>query len=254
MDKDDFVYKKSLGQCFLRDRKALTLIGSYLRERVDKGSSIVEIGPGQGALTRMLLELRPRRLILVERDSRLIGPLKERFPLPSVEVIKADFRRLDMDLEDFYLVGNIPYYITGDVLEIMLLNPGIKAGFFMLQRELFDKLTSFPGKKKYSYLSVVMQVFFDIEKALSLPARAFYPVPKVSSVFVGLLPVKNLINVDKQRRQRFLSIVRQAFINRRKKLKKNLSTKLLPYFPSDWLDRRAQEFSPQAWREILLTQ
>ncbi len=254
MDRDDFVHKRSLGQCFLRDKRALALIANYLRKRVDEGASIIEIGPGQGVLTRILLELSPKRLVLVERDSRLIGPLRKQFSLPNVEVIEADFRCLDMDLEGFYLVGNIPYYITGDVLEIMLLNPGVKAGFFMFQRELFDKLTSLPGSKKYSYLSVVLQVFFDIEKALSLPARAFYPVPKVSSIFAGLLPIKNLIDVDKQKRQRFLSIVRQAFVNRRKKLKKNLSPELLSYFPDNWLDRRAQEFSPQSWLEILLTE
>ncbi len=247
--------KRSLGQCFLADRQIIARLRGVLEREVERGDVVVEIGPGKGVLTEILLELCPKRVIAVELDDRLMPVLRKKFSTwlqsGKLELIQGDFRDLDLALSRFSLIANIPYYLTVDVFEFMLGSKGLKKSFLMLQLDVVEKVLATVGSKKYSYLSVVMQSFFEIEVLFKVPPSAFSPRPKVWSAFVRFLPRRIFYDWPVERRQVYRDLLRSAFSHRRKLLRNGIDKKFLPLLPVDWLDHRAQEFSPEQWLALL---
>ncbi len=243
--------KHYLGQCFLVDKRVIGRIREELRSEGLQGEVILEIGPGKGVLTEPLLELGPERVIAVELDDRLIPVLRERFSswiqAGRLQLIQGDFRDLDLALSRFSLIANIPYYLTGDVFEFMLDSQGLNKSFLMLQLDVVEKVLAPVGSKKYSYLSVVMQSFFDISVVLRVPPSAFSPRPRVWSAFVRFLPKKTFHDWPAKRKRAYRDMLRSAFSHRRKLLRNSIDKRFLSLLPPDWLNRRAQEFSPEEW-------
>ncbi len=214
--------RKSLGQNFLVDANALSRIEFFLRKNVPKKSIIVEIGPGKAALSNILLKLSPGRLLLIEKDVRLKGLLNEiAGSNKNVEVYIEDMRDFNWEnLSNFYLCANIPYYVTGDVIELLIkLGNRFKMAFLMLQKEVADKLLSSVGSKKYSYLTVYARAFLEMRKLMDVSKNSFSPRPNVDSVFMSFRPKADIMP-GRQYASRFL---RNAFFARRKSLWNNLA-------------------------------
>lgn len=216
--------RKSLGQHFLSDPRILTRIAEALAP--DPTETVVEIGPGRGALTDELIR-RARRVIAIELDRALAARLRERYAGDArVSVIEEDVLRVDMESVtggEYALVGNVPYYITTPIIFRSLEPPRASRAVFLLQREVADRLTAPPGGREYGALSVNVQAVATAEVLFGVPAGAFHPPPKVESAVVRLTPrVDPVIPVEAE--DRFRAFVQAAFGLRRKQMRRVLRT------------------------------
>jgi 16S rRNA (adenine1518-N6/adenine1519-N6)-dimethyltransferase len=188
--------KRSLGQNFLVDRSFRDRIVSEVR--VERGGVVLEIGPGEGALTRGLLtrvEEAGGRLLLVELDDALAEHLAaELAGRPRATVIHRSI--LDLPLTELVddpsrlsVVGNIPYNLTSPILFHLLEPPRPLEILIMVQREVADRILADPGSRTYGALSVGVRAVATVERVLTLPPGAFRPAPKVSSAVVRIVPV-----------------------------------------------------------------
>jgi 16S rRNA (adenine1518-N6/adenine1519-N6)-dimethyltransferase len=237
---------KQLGQNFLHDRNLANWLATRAVEGVEPGGKVVEIGPGLGALTAGLLE-RKVRVIAMEKDRGLSVFLRERF-CAEMEDDRLDLREGDalallpaLDFVPAAICGNLPYYISTPLLMECLRLPGPSAPlFFVMQKEVGQRLASTPGGKIYGALSILMQVAYRVELERTLPGSVFYPPPEVESVAVRLTPLAEPL-VSKRDWPDFAAVVQRGFSQRRKKLSNLLPT-------SD--ERRAEHLSPVEWVDL----
>jgi len=212
--------KKSLGQHFLHNAFYLNAVADAAE--VKKGDSVLEVGPGDGALTEVLLA-RGAKVIAVEKDARLIPILKEKFKnKKKFKIIEGDVLRYDISyqLGKYKVAGNIPYYITGALLKKFLsakLQP--KLLVFLVQKEVAERIAR--GKKE-SVLSLSVKVYGEPKIIKTVPRGAFYPAPKVDS---AILAVNNISRKNFKRathEKKFFELVRAGFSQKRKQLKNTL--------------------------------
>jgi len=225
--------RKSLGQNFLLD---LNLTGRIARaagplERV----TVVEIGPGPGALTRALLAAGAGRVVAIERDERCVGALGElaEFYPGRLEVVAGDALALDpAELSDTprKIVANLPYNIATPLLLGWLDRIGeYESLTLMFQREVAERLAGAPRSKSYGRLSVLVQWLSEPQLLFDIPARAFVPPPKVTSSVVRIVPrAKPLAPAEKSALE---CITAAAFGQRRKMLRTSLKTLGIPVGP-----------------------
>jgi 16S rRNA (adenine1518-N6/adenine1519-N6)-dimethyltransferase len=204
-----------LGQHFLADPNILARIADAL-EATPK-DTVLEIGPGPGALTLALLQ-RAARVVAIEKDRDLIAPLRERFP--SLELIEAD--ALEVDWHEivtgpFLVAGNIPYNITSPLLDKALSPPEPRRIVFLVQKEVADRVTATPGISAYGALSVGVQAVAFAERLFIVPAGAFQPRPKVDSAVLRLTPREQPL-VAASDRDSFRAVVVGLFGFRRKQM------------------------------------
>jgi 16S rRNA (adenine1518-N6/adenine1519-N6)-dimethyltransferase len=217
--------KRSLGQNFLVDPNTQRAIVDALRPSPD--DEVMEIGPGQGALTRHLAG-RVRRLVLVELDDGLAARLAEEFAGdPSVTVIHRDV--LEVPLEEvsadparLKVIGNIPYNITTPILFGLLeRRPRPAEIVLMIQREVADRILAPPGGRTYGALAVGVRAVADAERVMNVGRKAFRPVPDVESTVVRVMPhVPPRLTPDDESALR--SLTRAAFGQRRKQFQRIL--------------------------------
>lgn len=216
--------KKRFGQNFLTDVHAARAIAEAAT--TPSGGAVVEIGPGTGALTRHLLE-RAARVVAIEYDRDLVPILAEDFS-PAVAEGRLSLRTadaLDVDWAECLacgpapraVVGNLPYLITGRLLErATKIADGIDRAVFMVQAEVAARLVAAPGTEAYGALSVFVQAAFDPRKILAVHGGAFYPRPEVNSAVVLLVPHRPR---RAEETDAFRAAVRAAFGARRKTLR-----------------------------------
>jgi len=217
--------RKRFGQHFLHDPGILRRIVELISPQ--PGERLVEIGPGEGALTLPLLRAA-RRLTAIELDRDLIEPLRAKAQgIGEIEVIAADVLTVDFTAlasgGTLRLVGNLPYNISTPILFHCLEHAAAIADMhFMLQKEVVDRMAAAPGSKTYGRLSVMLQLRCTVEPLLRVPPGAFRPPPKVDSAVVRLapLPPAALPDVDGDL---LAQVVRAAFGQRRKTLGNALS-------------------------------
>ncbi|MEX0927756.1 MAG: 16S rRNA (adenine(1518)-N(6)/adenine(1519)-N(6))-dimethyltransferase RsmA [Balneolales bacterium] len=235
--------KKNLGQHFLRDHQVLHKIALSLR--ASEEDEVIEIGPGEGALTDYLYP-EYRHLHLLEIDRRAIGFLNKRFPNATVHhssVLDADWEIVTEAKGNKYIIGNLPYYITSPILFKVLDSGGFfEQAVFMIQKEVAERLVAKPRTKAYGILSVQTQLFSEPELLFTVSREAFQPRPNVDSAVVSLLPFKEKPDVDIA----FLkTVIRTAFNQRRKKLSNALSGLITDHSRiSVDLSKRAEELEP----------
>ena len=216
--------RKRFGQHFLRDRN---VIGKIIEAMALHASDhVVEIGPGQGALTRELAR-RLSHFEAVEFDRDLIAPLQteigaDKLSLHQADALKFVFFRLATHDRKLRLVGNLPYNISTPLLFHLLTQARcIEDMLFMLQKEVVQRLAAVPGGKDYGRLSVMIQYRCRVEKLFNVAPEAFSPPPRVESSMVRLIP-HSTPPVEVKDEATFAHVVRAAFASRRKTLRNNL--------------------------------
>jgi 16S rRNA (adenine1518-N6/adenine1519-N6)-dimethyltransferase len=215
---------KKYGQHFLTDGRILAGIVDALAPTAT--DTVVEIGPGRGSLTDILLE-RSGRLIAVEIDRLLTEQLRKKYSdRPNVEIVQADVLETDLHVlagSDFLLIGNVPYYITTPIVFKALDAPIPRRSVFMVQREVAERMTANEDTENYGALSINVGVVANVEIVLDVPRGAFRPPPKVDSSVVRLTPrAKPLIATESL--AAFRSFVQAAFGLRRKQMQRVLRT------------------------------
>lgn len=217
--------RKRLGQHFLTDRHALVRIADALA--LGGTDTVVEIGPGRGALTEVLVP-RAARVVVIELDRALAAALRERYASePRLTVIEGDV--LDVSLAeaagspDYVVAGNIPYYITTPILFHALRAPRASRAVFLVQREVAERVVARPGSKVYGALSVNVQAVAHPEILGIVPPRAFTPPPTVESAILRIGPSPAPVITDAEQ-PGFSEFVIATFGARRKQMRRVLRT------------------------------
>jgi len=207
---------RRLGQHFLIRGSVLERIAAAAcPNRVE---TVIEIGPGRGALTQKLLQ-RATRVVAIELDSYLASHLRRKFAgEPCLEVVEGDV--LDTDLGQWsgaVITGNLPYYITSPILE-KVLRLGTPRAVFLVQKEVAQRVVAAPGSRDYGFLTVQTALFARARLLFEVKPAAFHPPPKVDSAVVLLEPRAAPADVDA-----LLRFVGQCFRHKRKTLRNNLA-------------------------------
>ena len=216
--------RKRFGQNFLRDDSVIDAIARAIAPM--KGDHLVEIGPGEGALTQALISSGCQLdAIELDRDLRttLLASFSTYFDftLHSADALKFDFASLVTEQRPLRVVGNLPYNISTPLIFRLLDQATIIADMhFMLQLEVVDRLAAHPGTKDWGRLGVMAQFQCRIEKLFEVPPEAFYPSPKVHSAVVRLTPHARSQFPDTDKKE-LSKVVTQAFSQRRKTLRNN---------------------------------
>ena len=182
--------KRSLGQNFLVDRNlAARIVASC---GIGPGDTVIEIGPGRGALSGPILAARPGAYLALEKDRDLAGRLVREFPgaaVAMVDALRLDWRRLDR-LPGARLIGNLPYNIASPLLWDLCSQAGRFArGVFMVQHEVARRLAAGPGSREYGALSAWIGNFVTVHYCFKVPPTVFRPQPKVDSAVVAVTPL-----------------------------------------------------------------
>jgi 16S rRNA (adenine1518-N6/adenine1519-N6)-dimethyltransferase len=229
--------KPKLGQNFLIDEGAARRIVEALGNIAER--TVIEIGPGRGVLTHLLLQ-RAKRVIGIELDRVLAAQLRMKYATrPNLEVLESDFVTAEFpsivgrrpgplhDLrptqpETVDLIGNLPYYITSDiVLRILALHRNIERAVIMVQKEVADRIAAATGSRDYGLLTATTQLFARAEKLFTLPPGAFSPPPQVQSTVIRLTMAPRLEELQVQE-EPFIAFLKRAFAQKRKTLLNNL--------------------------------
>jgi len=247
--------KKHLGQHFLTEASVATNLARAITGHRNT-SNVLEIGPGTGILTRALTEADHAHLKMVEIDTESVAYLKKRHPELEGRIIEGDFLKLPLEglfnKEPFVLAGNFPYNISSQILFRVVDNHEmIPEMVGMFQREVARRIASPPGSKEYGILSVLVQVYYDVEYLFTVDEGCFSPPPKVKSGVIRLarndrkvLPVSDSF---------FKHVVKTAFGQRRKTLRNslspftgNISTPMDP----ELMALRPERLSPETFIEL----
>ena len=246
------VRKPKLGQHFLTNDPAALRIVDALGDV--SGGTVLEIGPGRGVLTSLLAK-RARRLIAIELDRVLAAQLRMKFALfPNVEIIEGDVLAIDFSTlfgpkpgssrpglvqtpQPLPVVGNLPYYITSDILlRLFQFRQCFRTIVVMVQKEVADRLAAKPGGREYGLLSATAQLYAKVESLFTLPPGAFSPPPKVHSSVVRLTMAPRLEQLHVEE-EGFINFLKLSFGQKRKTLWNNLKTG----YPRDSLRQALEE-------------
>ena len=251
--------KKNLGQHFLTDLSIAVRIADTLDDH--KSLPVLEVGPGMGVLTQFLIQ-KGYDLKVVELDGESVSYLKVNYPSTlDKRIIEADFLKLNLEEvfegKPFSLIGNYPYNISSQIFfKVVDYRDMIPCCSGMIQKEVADRLAASPGSKTYGILSVLIQVWYDIEYCFTVGNHVFNPPPKVQSAVVKMVRngVKSLPCEEKDLR----TLVKNAFGMRRKTLRNCLRQLVQEWQPEkadeilaeEFFNRRAEQVSVQEFIDL----
>jgi 16S rRNA (adenine1518-N6/adenine1519-N6)-dimethyltransferase len=212
--------KKKYGQNFLIDQNIISQIINEIK--ISNNNHYLEIGPGRGALT-VHLNKKIKNLTLIEVDEDMI-PILEKINPQNFNLVHKDILKLD---EKFFsnfqtIIGNLPYYISTEIIFKLLAISNIQTMYFMLQKEVADRITASKGSKNNCILTNLISFHFDSEILIEVPPQSFDPVPKINSSFIKLTRHERFnrnYSYDS-----FKTAVKESFKFKRKNLKNNLKT------------------------------
>lgn len=249
--------KKSLGQNFLHDDNIINKIVDSVE--VKENDLIIEIGPGQGALTKRLKKTNAN-VLAFEIDERMHECLDfledEKTKIVYEDILKVDLIKYisNISYKNIYVIANLPYYITTPIIEKLInLDINIQTLVFMVQNEVADRFSAKPKTKDYGYMTVILNSIYDIKKLFIVKNTCFTPAPKVDSAVVKfeLKEDNRLFNKEK-----FMKITSLAFSHKRKTLKNNLPNdmwdKIAKYLVDNdiSLSVRAEELSVDVYKDF----
>ena len=236
--------KKKFGQNFLVDRYFISKIIKEINPT--EGNNLLEIGPGKGAITEPVLK-KINHISVVEIDPDMIKILKHKISTKNISILAEDVLGIN---DEFFkkfnkIIGNLPYYIATEIiLKLTKIYSCSSELYFMVQKEVAERITAKPSNKSFGRLSVILQYYFDAELLFEIPPEAFSPQPKITSAFIRLIRKKRVSPrvIDKDR---FEQIVKVAFSQKRKTIKNNFKNIL---FDKDFFNL---EISPKIRSEAL---
>ncbi len=245
--------KKHLGQHFLTDEHTAAKIVNAVT--VQSNGSLLEIGPGKGILTKLILKKEFPDFKIIEIDTESVKFLQDNFPELKPKIIEGDFLKLDLGSvfeSNFSLVGNFPYNISSQILfRVLEYRNQVGEVVGMFQKEVAERIASPPGSKKYGILSVLVQAYFKIDYLFTVNEGVFYPPPKVKSAVIKLTRNETgRLDCDESL---FFDVVKTAFNQRRKTLRNalkkfNISDQVSP----ELLQKRAERLGVEEF--VHLTQ
>lgn len=242
--------KKHLGQHFLKDPEIGKKIVDSL---VGKYKYVLEIGPGMGILSQFLFEHKEYETFLIDIDPESITYLREHFPFRQDRIIEGDFLQFDL-LKKFdrpvAIIGNFPYNISTQILfRVLEFKDHIPEVVGMFQKEVAERIASGPGNRDYGILSVLMQMYYDVELLFVLNQEDFQPPPKVKSAILHFV-LKPGFKPDCDEKL-FKRVVKVAFNQRRKTLRNALSAMVDKNKMADlpFLELRAERLS---WQDFVV--
>ena len=246
--------KKSLGQHFLTQTSVAERIALSIKP-LDGINHVLEVGPGKGMLTQFLFKSQ-YHVTMVETDRDMIPNLEDTFGTQDTRILNANFLKADLDElmpGPFFLAGNFPYNISSQILFKMLANKDrIPQMVGMFQKEVAERIAAKHGSKTYGILSVLTQVYYDVEYLFSVKPGAFSPPPKVNSGVIRLIrrPLRHRFSgaFEKKLRQ----VVKMSFNQRRKMIRNSLKSILPENFQDDkeFLTRRPEQMSKDDFIEL----
>lgn len=231
----NFKFKHSLGQNFITDEFLLEDIAD--ESGITKDDFVLEIGPGNGALTRCLSD-RAYHVVAVEIDKSLIPLLKSNLKdYQNVSIINADFLNYDFQniinefpvgANDIKVVANLPYYITSPIINNLLQNPYISEMTLMVQKEVAERIVAEPNGKDYGILTLACNYFSDTEMLMVVSKECFFPKPKVDSAVVHFKKHDEFIGTKlvsplNETYEKLFKLIKASFAQRRKKLLNSLT-------------------------------
>lgn len=265
---NDFVRpKKALGQHFLVDLNIARKIVDSLSTDHDV---VIEVGAGMGVLTQYLIENQLEKLQVVEIDKESVEFLKKKFPELDGHLILGDFLKQDLTSfraqrsgveksstnadakQDLAVIGNFPYNISSQIFfQILKYRNNVSECVGMIQKEVAERLAAGPGSKTYGILSVLLQAWYDIEYLFTVHENVFNPPPKVKSAVIRLKR-NNVKELDCDEKL-FVTVVKQAFNQRRKTLRNSLRS-MIPaeIIDNEIFNKRPEQLSVQEF--VYLTQ
>jgi len=215
--------KKHLGQHFLTDKNIARKIVESLSEETH---NILEVGPGTGVLTELLIQIPDKKIMAMDVDQDSIAYLKEHFPEHQAHFLLQDFLKSDLTSvfqEDFSVIGNFPYNISSQILFKAIENrQRIPELIGMFQKEVAERIASGPGTKKYGILSVLSQAFYETRYLFTVHEHVFSPAPAVKSAVIRMeRKTPFTLSCDEAL---FFNVVKTAFNQRRKTLRNSLKS------------------------------
>lgn len=225
MNLNEFEFKKSFGQNFIKEKNIVEKIVNI--SNIPSDSLIIEIGPGAGSLTELLVKTG-NNVLCYEIDTRLEEILSNKFnDVSNVKFIFNDFLKCDVatDIKDYsykyiYVIANLPYYITTPIISKIIDELDVNKMVLMVQKEVGDRFTASPGNKDYGSISVFLQSYFDVKEEFFVSRNCFVPKPNVDSIIISLSKKREELNI--KNREIFQKLIRDSFQFKRKTLRNNL--------------------------------
>jgi 16S rRNA (adenine1518-N6/adenine1519-N6)-dimethyltransferase len=245
----EYTLKKSLGQHFLKDE----LICRQLVEvwRSTNGSHLLEVGPGGGALTRFLLDLKDVDFKAVELDEEKVNYLHKKYPALQGKLIQGSILDIACPFDvPFTLMGNFPYNISSQIVfRVLEWRDKVPVMIGMFQKEVAERIVAPPGSRVYGILSVLVQAYYEAEYLFDVPPTSFDPPPKVMS---GVLRLKRKADEIPVRSERALWVLVKTAFNQRRKMLRNAVKSL---FTEETLkqpifDQRAEQLSVEQFAAL----
>lgn len=239
--------KKKFGQNFLVDPFFIHQIIKEINLKDD--DEILEIGPGKGAITNPILQ-KIKHISVIEIDPDMIKILEKNFDDNKISILATDILKIDKNFFSKFnkIIGNLPYYIATEIILKITKNYTSNAElYFMVQKEVADRIIANPSTKAYGRLSVILQYYFDTALLFELPPKAFLPEPKVNSAFIRLIR-KNRRRLKIISENNFELMIKTAFAKKRKTIRNNFKNILSD---KDFLKLK---ISPEIRAEALTTE
>lgn len=244
-----YTLKKSLGQHFLKDENICRKIVAALQQH--HFHQLLEVGPGAGAITKYLLEIKNIHFKAVELDEEKVTYLLQTYPLIKNKIIHQSFLEIQKPFEGpFTVIGNFPYNISTQILfKILEWRPDVEAVVGMFQKEVAQRVAAKEGSKVYGVISVLIQAFFKVEYLFDVSEQCFQPPPKVKSGVIRLLPNDE---VPEMRTEKDFFVLVKAAFNQRRKTLRNATRHLFDdkAIADTVFDLRAEQLSVQQFAAL----
>jgi 16S rRNA (adenine1518-N6/adenine1519-N6)-dimethyltransferase len=244
-----YTLKKSLGQHFLKDENICKKIVDALQQQ--SFSQLLEVGPGGGALTKYLLDIKDIEFKAVELDEEKVTYLLQAYPAIQGKIIHQSFLDIDAPfVNGFTVVGNFPYNISTQILfKVLDWKDNVQCVVGMFQKEVAQRVAAKEGNKTYGVLSVLVQAFFTVEYLFDVQESSFQPPPKVKSGVIKLLPAKHI--PDMRSAKDFTLLVKTAFNQRRKMLRNAVKSLFEAAILEDELfNKRAEQLTVEQFANL----
>ena len=245
----EYSLKKSLGQHFLKDENICRQIVDLVLD--EKPHQLLEVGPGAGALTKYLLQIKELDFKAIELDKEKIDYLQQTYPAIKSKLIHQDILKADIPFEgQFMLLGNFPYNISTQILfKVLDWKDQVNCVVGMFQKEVAQRIASKEGNKSYGILSVLVQAYYDVEYLFEVHENSFDPPPKVKSGVIRLKPVQQIPAMASEKK--FILLVKTAFNQRRKMLRNGVRGLFAADFLKDEIfNKRAEQLTVKQFAEL----